>query len=156
VRIRCLVLRVISCAALMCGTAFASPSNQDSRPDKNDSHRHIGATSVTKRPPGERRLKPVPSQQVRSRKKLANNPKTRVPADAVHFHQAGSSGSTGVPNKLVSNRSVPVHLPRVAALSGQQVMNAHNRASSRAMIGGIANATKSTAVINGTGMNRRH
>jgi len=75
--------------------------------------------------------------------------------NAMNFQQAGSRKSTGVPERTVNNRSLPVRSPAGFVLSGQQFKNARNRASGLAIIGGPANSARSTAApINGTGLNR--
>jgi len=162
----CLALVAIGCVAMMRDTTYASPPSQVSDPaisesrvsNKNRQNGDIGATrAISRRELGKRRATRSLGHQARSGEKpAANNPRTNMPGNAMSLQHAGSTKLTGVPDRTVSNRSLPGRSSAGFALSGQQFKNARNRASGLAIIGGPANSTRSTAAaINGTGLNRR-
>lgn len=100
--------------------------------------------------------KQLPNHQARSVKVQATKGlRTDAPATAVDPRQTGASKSVPVPNRMLSNRSLLVRAPAVAALSGQEFKNARNPSASLAISGGPANSTRNTAAINGTNMKRK-
>jgi hypothetical protein len=72
-----------------------------------------------------------------------------------NVHQTSSGAPAAVPAKSVNNRSLPVRTTGVTARNGQQFRNSRSRSAGPAIIGGPAKAPRSTAVINGTSINRK-
>jgi len=79
----------------------------------------------------------------------------------VSDHQPGSSLLVGaahgesVGNNTVNNHTSPVRPPTAVPLTGPSSGNMRKHGPGPAVIGGLANSTRNTAAINGTGMKHR-
>lgn len=114
-----------------------------------------GTRHVRQRRPKQSHPKPAPSHQLHSDKtRAASNPRTEMPENGKGFQQRGSTASTGIPNRVVNHRSVPVPAPTVA-INGQQFRNSRDPGARMATSGGPTSSTRATGAINGSAIKRK-
>jgi len=126
--------------------------------DKSDQNTYTGTTrAISRLRLGGSRPKQAPSHHAHSGKEQSADSRRRsTPGNVLDFRQLGLGKSTAVPDRMVNKRTLTVQPPERSAIGGQQFKYGRNSGSSLAIIGGSANATRNTASINGTGMNRKH
>jgi hypothetical protein len=128
-----------------------SNGNQDNRHAATN-HDQSGPTTAVKQLPPQ-----APGRQERP-DETANNNLPKVPfANAKNFHQ--SAGPTQTANggmlKMNDHSRLPAKSTALVPLGETSFNNVRNRGSSPAVIGGAANPIRSTAAINGAGMNHK-
>ena len=179
-RTACLTLVMIGCVVLIHGTSYAfsassaaKDKSSESSPKPPASDAPTDAASVEN---GKRQKVGSHSDEQRTRRHIsdkrpsrsyasltkANRPRQlrnererSTPENTINVHQPSSSKPAGA-TKIVTHRTQPVRTPETAALSGQQLRSAHNRALDTATISGAVKPARNTAAINGTSLNRKH
>ena len=134
-------------------TDAASPENRQHQKRRTRSDEQRSPRRISDKSHSHSRVSPT---KVNRPKQLRNSRERSTSQNVMNVHQPSSSKAAAGAARIANNRSLPVRSPNVVALNGQQFKNAHNRASSLTTIGGPATRVRNRAVIDGTGMNRRH
>jgi hypothetical protein len=183
-KVTCLLFLTMTCATLMQGTSYATPSQQTSaessaNPASDQPH---NAKHAAPADDGKRQKEGNPSDEQRDRrhtsdrnhprsrtsltaanrpKQLPNSRKRSIPGNAMNLHQPGSDKSGGaakgglIQNETVNN-ALPVRPPSVVRPAVPSLNNVRHRGPNPAVVGGSANAdSRNTGAINGTRMNRK-
>jgi hypothetical protein len=104
--------------------------------------------------PTANHLKPTPSRQQRSGKTPATSNLRTETRNALDSRQISSSTPSEVPNKPLQHPNLALP-PPTTALNGQQFKNPRNPGARMTASGVSANATRGTAVINGSDIKRK-
>lgn len=174
----CLMLATICCPVFVHGTSYAfsphtaprEPSSVSSTTSSVNAHRTDAASAEN------RKRQKVGAHSDRTRRHIsgkndshnrtgpmkATRPKqvrnSREPSTSEHVTnvRGPSLSKPPVGAEIANRRSLPVRAAGVAGLNGTQLKDSHNRGVAPAIIGRTASATKGTAAINGTRINRMH
>src|SRR5579862_1670851 len=171
-RTACLTLVMIGCAVFIQGTSYAfspnsAPQEQSSESSTKRAPVYDGKSQKDRTPHDEQRTRRHVSSTNHLRNRVGlNKPNRRsqlrtgrersMPGDVTNVHQPSPGKSAAGAAKIADRSSLSVRTAGVAALNGTQFKDSHNRGVAPAIIGRTANATKGTAAINGTTINRRH
>lgn len=169
----CLALLMIGCTALIHGTSYASspkPAMQEQSPEsstKRPGSDHPTDTAsaengqrtrrrISDKKQSQSRVSPTKVNRPRQLRQLRNGRERSRPESGMNVHQTSTSKPVAGATRIANHPTVPVHREGAAALNGTQFRDSRNRGAAPAIIGGTASATKGTAAINGTRINRRH
>jgi hypothetical protein len=169
-----LLFMMIACAALMRGACYADPP----APLSEQSHSRNSDATAGNHPDNARQAALVDSdqnsqgtqageakantQQASHRQErpaeTANNNLPKGPfANSMNFHQSvrPAGAASGEMLKMEDKSRLPARPTALVPLGGTSFNNVHNQSSAPVVIGGTADSVRSTAAINGTGMNRK-
>lgn len=171
-RTACLTLVMIGCAVFIQGTSYAFSPNSAQQEQSSESFTkrapaYDGKGQKDRTPPDEQRTRRHVSSTNHLRNRVGLNKPNRpiqfrtgrersTPRNVMNVRQPSPGKSASGAAKIANRSSLSVRTASVAALNGTHFKDSHNRGLAPAIIGRTANATKGTAAINGTTINRRH
>ena len=150
-----LLCTIITVAALLHRLSYADTPNHPSEPPRSESPGKTVRNRYSEEPHGSNNKK-LAGQTPAEGTNRPNISGITMNNNSTIQKQLGGAGKTGLAeNKVVSSSALPVRPPTVISFPGARTEKIHHHGANPAAIGGVVNSVGNTALINGTGINRK-